>query len=376
MRIGIFTDCVDKRFTGIGYYTYNLANRLPQIHNHEYKFIHFQKSDNKLYKQAKEMVLPFPTYLPETIKSGLGVSFASSTLDVVHIPTGMGFLLPARCAKVLTIHELVGYLFPEMQTFTWVVLHKYFLPFILKRVDMIITVSQSTKRDLIKYMGVPEDKIRTVYNGIDTDRFKVLPPSHIELVRQKYKLNFPYILYVGNLEPKKNIPTLLKAFTVFSSKNRGAYKLVIVGQKVWRYEPIFNTIKDLNLQDKVIFLGYVPEQDISGIYNAANLFVLPSIYEGFGLPPLEAMACGVPVVTSNSSSLPEVVSDAGIMVDPYDSAALANAIDQVLSDEMLRTTLIKRGLERVKLFSWQKCAEETVAVYEEAYKKANTKFSA
>ncbi len=373
MRIGIVTDCVDKRFTGIGYYTYNLANHLTQVDKHEYKFIHFQKSNNKLYKQAKEMILPFPICLPETIKSGLGVSFASSTLDVIHIPTGIGFFLPARCAKVLTIHDLSGYLFPEIQTYTWVILHKYYLQFILKRVDMIIAFSHSTKRDLIKYMGVPEDKLRTVYNGIDTDRFKVLPPSYIELVRQKYKLDFPFILYVGNLEPKKNIPTLLKAFTLFSSKNSGDYKLVIVGHKVWRYEPIFNTIKDLNLQDKVIFLGYVPEEDVPGIYNAANLFVLPSIYEGFGLPPLEAMACGVPVVTSNSSSLPEVVSDAGIMVDPYDSAALANAIDQVLSDEMLRTTLIKRGLERVKLFSWQKCAEETVAVYEEAYRKANSK---
>lgn len=369
MRIGIVTDCVDKRFTGIGYYTYNLANHLPQVDKHEYKFIHFQKSNNKLYKQAKEMILPFPTCLPETIKSGLGVSFASSTLDVIHIPTGIGFFLPARCAKVLTIHELSGYLFPEIQTSTWGILHKYYLPFILKRVDMIIAVSHSTKRDLMKYMDVPEDKIRTVYNGMDAEKFKVLSPSYIELVRQKHQLDFPYILYVGNLEPKKNIPTLLKAFRAVNVKNGGDYRLVIVGQKVWKYQPIFNTIKDLNLQNKVIFLGYVPEQDLPGIYNAASLFVLPSIYEGFGFPPLEAMACGVPVITSNSSSLPEVIGDAGIMVDPYDSAALADAIDQVLSDEKLRATLIKRGLERVKLFSWQKCAEETVAVYEEAYNR-------
>jgi len=376
MRIGIVTDCVDKRFTGIGYYTYNLANHLPQVHKHEYKFIHFQKSNNKLYKQAKEMVLPFPTCLPETIKSGLGVSLASRTLDVIHIPTGFGFFLPARCAKVLTIHELTGYLFPEIQTFAWVVLHKYFLPFILKRVDMVITDSRSTKKDLMKYMGVPETKIRTIYLGVDTEKFKVLSPNYVEPIRQKYQLNFPYILYVGNLEPKKNIPTLLKAFTAVNSKNGGDCKLVIVGQKVWKYQPIFNTIQELNLQNKVIFLGYVPEQDLPGIYNAASLFVLPSIYEGFGFPPLEAMACGVPVITSNSSSLPEVVGDAGVMVDPYDSAALAAAINQVLSDEKLRTTLIKRGLERVKLFSWQKCAEETVAVYEEAYRKANSKLSA
>ena len=235
MRIGIVTDCIDKQFTGQGYYTYNLASSLLQSQRHEYALIHFQKSDNKLYKQSKEMLIPFPNLFPETIKSGLGVSLASRSLDVVHIPTQVGFFLPARCAKVLTVHELTGYLFPEIQTFAWAILHKYFLPFILKRVDMV--------KDLMKYLSVPETKIKTIYLGVDTEKFKVLLPNYVEPIRQKYQLNFPYILYVGNLEPKKNIPTLLKAFKMVSAENKSDCRLVIVGQKIWKYQPMFDNVR-------------------------------------------------------------------------------------------------------------------------------------
>lgn len=371
MRIGIVTTSVDKPLIGIGYYTRNLAHHLLQIQKHEYTFIHFQKSNNKIYKQAKEVVFPFPAFLPESVKSSLGASIASRTQDVIHIPSQMGFFLPVSCAKVLTVHDLTPYLFPGMYPFAWGFLYRYLLPLILRRVDMVITDSRSAKRDIMEHMGVPETKIRTIYLGVDTERYKVLPLSYVEPARQKYQLDFPYILYVGNLAPRKNIPTLLKAFHVVSQESRSNYKLVIVGQKAWKDQPIFpifNTVRALDLQDKVIFLGYVPEEDLPGIYNAASLFVFPSIYEGFGLPPLEAMMCGVPVITSNSSSLPEVIGDAGIMVDPYDSAALAVAINQALTEDSLRTTLIRKGLERAKLFSWQKCAEETVAVYEEAFK--------
>lgn len=372
MRIGIVTNFADKPLTSIGYYTCSLVHHLLQIKKHEYTFIHFRKTNNKIYKQAKEVVYPFPAFLPETVKVDLGVRLASSTLDVVHIPSQMGFLLPVSCAKVLTVHDLTPYLFPWMHPLAWGILHRYFLPLILRRADMVITDSESTKRDIMKSIRVPETKIRSIYLAVDAERYKVLPPSYVEPIRQKYQLNFPYILYVGNLEPRKNIPTLLKAFRVVSQESSSNYKLVIVGQKIWKYRQIFNTVTGLNLQDKVIFLGHVPEQDLPLIYNAASLFVFPSIYEGFGLPPLEAMMCGVPVIASNSSSLPEVVANAGIMVDPYDSDALAIAINQVLADDSLRTTLIKKGLERAKFFNWRKCAEETVAVYEEAYRKANS----
>ncbi len=372
MRIGIFTSWVDDPFyTGVSYYICGLANYLPQTSRHEYTLVHFQENDNKIYERAKEMVFSFPTFLPETIKTELGARFASHAMDVIHIPWQVGFLMPVSCAKVLTVHELTPIIFPEIQTRFWVILHRYFLPRILKKVDMVITVSESTKRDLIKYMSVPETKIKTIYQGVDTEMYKVLPTSHIESIRRKYQLDFPYILYVGNIEPKKNIPTLLKAFSAISQGSKNDYRLVIVGKKLWKYQPTLDTVRVLNLQDRVIFLGYVPENDLPGIYNAASLFVFPSLYEGFGRPLLEAMMCGVPVIASNTSSIPEVVGDAGITVDPYDISALAMAINQVLTDDELRTTLIKKGLERAKLFSWQKCAEETLAVYEEAYRRAN-----
>ncbi|MFC1938364.1 glycosyltransferase family 4 protein [Chloroflexota bacterium] len=372
MRIGIFTSWVDTPFyTGVSYYICGLANYLPRTDRHEYTLVHFQEDDNKIYKRAKEMIFSFPAFLPETIKIELGVRRASHALDVIHIPWQVGFFLPVNCAKVITVHELTPIIFPEIQTRFWVFLHRYFMPRILKKVDMVITVSESTKRDLMKYMSVPETKIKTIYQGVDTEMYKVLPLSNIESIRRKYQLDFPYILYVGNIEPKKNIPTLLKAFSAVCQESRNNYRLVIVGKKLWKYQPTLNTVRALNLQDKVIFLGYVPENDLPGIYNAASLFVFPSIYEGFGRPLLEAMMCGVPVITSNSSSMPEVVGDAGITVDPYDVPALAMAINQVLTDDKLRTTLTKKGLERAKFFSWQKCAEETLAVYEEAHRKAN-----
>jgi len=168
------------------------------------------------------------------------------------------------------------------------------------------------------------------------------------------------------LEKRKNIPTLIKAFYE-SKRRRTNHKLVIVGKKGWKYDDIFETIDALNLKNEVIFTGYVPKEDLVKFYNTADLFVYPSVYEGFGLPPLEAMACGCPVITSNISSLPEVVGNAGITVNPYDVEELVEAMYRVLNDEDLRKELSKKGLERSKLFSWRKTAEETWKVYEEVF---------
>lgn len=215
--------------------------------------------------------------------------------------------------------------------------------------------------DIIRYFKIPENKIKVIYLGVDED-YKPLSETEIRKVRQKYHLNYPFILYVGSLISHKNIPTLIKAF--YKLKKYGLpHKLVITGKRGWKYKNIFEIISKLNLQKDVVFTGYVQREDLPALYNAADLFVYPSLYEGFGLPPLEAMACGTPVITSNTSSLPEVVGNAGIMVDPYDIDGLAKAMYEVLTNEGLRAELRKRGLERAKMFSWKKTAEETLNVY-------------
>ena len=266
---------------------------------------------------------------------------------------------------IITIHDLTLFITPKESKSGRPTFYKLFYPRTLRTADKIIADSNSTKRDLINYFNVPEEKIRVILLAAD-EKFKALNNEKINEVKQKYNLKYPFILYVGGLAFHKNIPTLIKAFYKIK-KDEKKQKLVIAGGKGWKYKEIFETIDKLNLQNDVIFTGYVLDVDLPALYNAADLFVYPSLYEGFGLPPLESMACGTPVITSNTSSLPEVVGDAGIMIDPHDVDGLADAMHKVLSNEGLRDDMIKRGLERAKMFSWERCARETLEVYEEVY---------
>jgi len=223
----------------------------------------------------------------------------------------------------------------------------------------IIAVSQSTKNDLIHHLSIPDERISVVYEGIDHSLFQ--PVSH-----RIY--NRPYILFVGTEHPRKNFTTLLKAFSQLKSEpGFKELKLVKVGsaggQEADFRGKTMETVKALGLVNEVIFTDFVPEADLPAYYSGAEVFVLPTLYEGFGFPVLEAMACACPVVTSNTSSLPEVTGEAGIMVDPHDTDSLAQAMRQVLTDSELRDNMIRKGLEQSKRFSWEKTAEQTLDVY-------------
>jgi len=229
----------------------------------------------------------------------------------------------------------------------------------IRKAMRIIAVSQSTKDDLIHCLDIPDERISVVYEGIDHRLFR--PVSH-----RIY--NRPYILFVGTEHPRKNFTTLLKAFSQLKSEPRfKELKLVKVGnaggQEVDFRNQTMGVVESLNLSNEVIFTDFVPETDLPTYYSGAEVFVLPSLYEGFGFPVLEAMACGCPVITSNTSSLPEVVGEAGIMVDPSATDSLAQAIWQVLTDSELRDNMIRKGLEQSKRFSWEKAAEQTLEVY-------------
>lgn len=368
MKIGIITDFVDGKHGGIGVYTNNLIKKLNEIDSkNQYYLIHHSSIQMPVYNVNKEIPIKKYSlskgswifwryiYAPLKLKS-------MSELDIVHDPYEIGpmsFKMPFK--KIITIHDLTPILFPNTFSLTTVLLHKLLLKKTLYTADKIITDSKSTKEDLIFYFKIPDEKIKIIPLGVD-EKFKLIDSSTVRKFKNNYNLDFPFILYVGTLEPRKNIPTLLKAFSILRSRNLN-YKLVIAGEKGWKYKAIFDTISDLNLQNDVIFTGYVSDDDLPLLYNAADLFVYPSLYEGFGLPPLEAMACGTPVITSNTSSLPEVVGDAGILLDPVDIEGLANSIHNVLFDNELKQNIVRKGLERSKMFNWEKCARETLFAY-------------
>ena len=371
MKIGLITNSIDEKSGGIGTYSYELIKNFSMMGvPNEYYLIHHTPIDMDIYSTNNEILIKsysnfYKATMWRMINAPLKLKFIKE-LDLVHDPYEIGplsFKMPFK--KVMTIHDLTPIIFPHAFGLPIVLLHKLLLTRTLKTADKIITDSNSTKNDLINYFNIPEEKIRVILLAAD-EKFKPLSNKEIKEAKQKYNLNFPFILYVGTLEPRKNIPSLIKAFYKLKKKNL-QYKLVIAGKKGWKYKEIFETIDKLNLQSDVVFTGYVPDEDLPALYNAADLFVYPSVYEGFGLPPLEAMACGTPVITSNTSSLPEVVGDAGIMVDPYDVDRLADAMQEVLTDEGLRADMTKKGLGRAKMFSWEKCARETLRVYEEVY---------
>ncbi len=272
-------------------------------------------------------------------------------------------LLPyfRRIKSVFTLHDLIFLFHPE----THKPLNRWFLtlmmPRFLRAADAVIAVSECTKRDAVRFYGIPEEKITVIYEGVNP-RFRPASPETIASVRARYNLPEHFILYVGTIEPRKNLTALLEAFHHLLATHD--LRLVIVGKKGWLYEGFFRRLRELGLGNRVIFTGYVPDEDLPAIYSAAELFVFPSLYEGFGLPVLEAMACGVPVICSNTSSLPEVAGDAALLVDPTDVRALAGAMEQALTDEALRVTLRARGIERAQRFTWARAAQETMQVYE------------
>jgi len=283
----------------------------------------------------------------------------SSQGDVVHLPNQhfARYALFVKNPFIVTVHDLVRICFSfSQETITERISLKLDVRGI-KRASHIIADSQNTKNDLIKYLKIPDNRITAIYPGVDHSIFK---PYSINL------LDKPYILYTGSERPRKNLGRLFEAFAKLK-KEFPELELVKVGVSGRSEKYRRDTIKKLDslgITQDVIFVDHIPEVDLVHYYSSATLLAYPSLYEGFGLPPLEAMACGCPVVTSNTSSLPEVVGEAGIMVNPYDIDSLAQAMRQVLTDSELRNDMVRKGLEQAKRFSWERTARETMEVYE------------
>jgi glycosyltransferase involved in cell wall biosynthesis len=283
--------------------------------------------------------------------------------DVFFDPHFLLSPVSKNCKKIVTFHDLSFEYFPEF--FPW---RKRFWHYSLnpkqraREAGKIIAVSQSTRDDLVNLYGLPEQKIKVIYSGVGRE-FRPIPPEQCRIVGQKYNLPRKFILYFGTLEPRKNLVGLIEAYGIFRAKlpPAGDYpKLVLAGSRGWLYDEIFKAAKKSSYAGDIIFIGFVEPNDKPHLFNLASLFVYPSFFEGFGFPPLEAMACGVPTLVSHTSSFPEVAGGGALMVDPYNFEEIAWAMNEILSDNDLKRDLIESGLAQVKKFSWDKCAQETL----------------
>jgi glycosyltransferase involved in cell wall biosynthesis len=259
-------------------------------------------------------------------------------------------------------------LYPE--TGDWLYNHylNFFLPQVLKKATKIVTISENSKRDLLSFFPLPPAKVEVIYLAADPSFHPVDDQRLLEKVREKYGIRGPFILNVNVLEPRKNIQSLLSAYALLKKSKMCPHRLVIAGGKGWGYQKLFEQATHLRLENDVLFIGHVPDEDLNVLYNLADVFVFPTLYEGFGLPVLEAMACGCPVVASRRASLPEVVGDAGILFDPLDIKGLASLLDHVLSCRAVREELRGKSLQRARMFSWEKAATQTKELFENIYR--------
>ena len=294
------------------------------------------------------------------------IAFAARRLglDVVHDPVGVSPFTLGRWAgpyrRVLTIHDAIAFRFPEGYSWSNNILHRRFVPATLRNVDGVVTPSSHAQRDLIRFLGLQSDRVWIVPHGVH-GRFHPIEPGAASAVARSYGLAEPYLLYVGTRQPRKNLPVLLAAFRQLLEA-LPIYQLAIAGPGS-SGDRVEDHIRALDLSSRVRLLGPVPDEELPAIYGAAQLLVFPSLHEGFGLPVLEAMACGTPVVCSDAASLPEVAGDAAVLVHADDPKLVSEAMMRVLADRSLWLALRSRGLDRARNFTWDRVARETVNVY-------------
>jgi glycosyltransferase involved in cell wall biosynthesis len=276
------------------------------------------------------------------------------------------YVLPpaTRCRTVVTIHDCIHLMFPQyLPSRAAYAYARATMWSAAKRSARILTVSESSKRDILHFFNVPADKVVVVYNAID-ERFSIAPSEEdVARVRERYQLEQRVVLYVGNIKPHKNLVRLIEAFDTLRQRGFDDLKLLIIGDEISKWPALRRAVHRHKLHKQVRFLGYQPDETLAILYRLASVFVFPSLYEGFGLPPLEAMASGTPVVTSNVSALPEVTGDAGVLVDPYDVESIVDGLRRVLSDPALAAEMRRKGLERAREFSWERSVAQTLEVY-------------
>jgi glycosyltransferase involved in cell wall biosynthesis len=366
VRIGI--DARKLHDFGIGTYIRNLLRQLARF-DRETDFVVFCRPEDRealasLGENFRPVEETSPNYsMVEQVRIPLALRREGVTL--FHAPH---YVLPplVRCRSVVTIHDCIHLMFPQYLpsrlAFEYA---RISISLAARRATRVLTVSESSKRDIVRFVDVPAEKIDVIYNAYD-ERFTVEPREEdVIRVRERYQLIDEFVFYAGNVKPHKNLERLIVAFDLVRKRGLDHLKLVLIGDEISRYAALRRAVHQHQLHKHVRFLGYMPEETLAVMYRLAGVFVFPSLYEGFGLPPLEAMASGTPVVTSNVSSLPEVAGDAAILVDPHDPRAIADGIYRVLTDERLRRDLRTKGLARARQFSWETSVRRVHAIYHE-----------
>jgi glycosyltransferase involved in cell wall biosynthesis len=357
------------RAAGINWYIYSLLKHLSRAADH-YTFTAFlgdkEAADAFPGVRTKVSVLPTASAPVRILWEQLVQprQLLTEGIDLLH---SLAFVQPVvlPCPGIVTIYDLSFFLFPQRFQ-PWRRLYLRWGTFYsARRARRVVVISANTKRDVVSLLGVPEDRIDVVPCGVDEDFQPTEDPQSLSALRERHDLPPRMILFVGTIEPRKNLTTLLKSYALLR-REINPPPLVIAGPKGWRHQEVLSLAGELGLLDDVFFPGYIAREELPHWYAAADLFVYPSLYEGFGLPPLEAMACGTPVVASNTSSLPEVIGEAGILVEPTNVEELAQAMRRVLTDPSLRESLRAKGLERAHTLTWQRTAEDTVRVYDRA----------
>lgn len=361
MRIGIDVSALVKEAAGIGQCIINLIKNMMDLDTeNEYFLFTYDKIDLPFslkknwsfvsYGGGKHPQVRFFTRLPHILKQ-----------MKIEVFFGTRHYLPPFNGKiryVALVHDLIPLRMPELFTKRHLSRFRIFTDICKRQADSYIAVSEATKADILHYMKVPEKKIQVIYEGANPDFTPERDEAGIADAMERFGITGKYLLCLSTVEPRKNMLRTIQAYEQYVLKNHLPYKLVIVGGKGWNNGDIYDYVKEHRLEEYVLFTGYVSNQDVKNIYANASLFIYASLYEGFGIPVLEAMQSGVPVITSNVSSMPEVAGDACILVNPYEVDEIRDAIIRVLNDPKLQEELREKGIAQAKKFSWRKCSEE------------------
>ena len=369
MNIAINTLSLNRTKVGMGNYICNLVNNLAKIDkkNNYYIFVsernkgffNIDQDNFKIINLGKSVTRGLNRFLWEQFS--LPKYLKKNRIDVLHSP---GFVIPflSRAKNIVTIADMTFMTHPQVHTLFKRAYFGLFMPCSIRKADTVLAISESTKKDILDLVKVDPDKIQVTHLAHGGE-FRLIDKKKAKgFATTKYKINPPFIIFVGMIEPRKN---LARVFTAFSEMKKDGmmHKLVIVGKKGWKYKEIFEIARKLDLDKDIVFTGYVPDKDLAILYNAAEMLVYPCLYEGFGIPVLEAMACGCPVITSNVSSMPEVAGDAALLVDPESTENIKSAMSRLIKDRKLNQDMVKRGLKRSDEFSWEGCARETLKAY-------------
>jgi glycosyltransferase involved in cell wall biosynthesis len=373
LRIAIDAHSVGAKLAGNESYAVNLIEALAQIDSaNDYTlYVTTDEARDRFHQRWPNFKVH--TTLPHTplirIPLTLSAELRKHPVDVLHVQFTAPPFCP--CPLVVSIHDLSFEHLPQTFLRRSRTQLRLTVRHSARRADHILTLSEHTRADVIDTYKIDPEKVTAIPLAAPTHFAPVTDDKELQRVRHTYVIDGDYVLCVGSIQPRKNLVRLIKAYASLRGNNPGTNfpKLVIVGKRGWLYDETLRTLEETGARESIVLTGYVPEADLPALYSGALCFVYPSYFEGFGLPPLEAMKCGTPVIVGNATSLPEVVGDAGLQVDPFDIEAIAGAIGELLNNPALRKELSVRGLERARMFDWRETARQTLKVYERVARK-------